>query len=139
MLSKLYFDVPARVTPAIHLAVECLGGLDLTNPESRPEHGQIGFALKVPRELTLADILAVNQKLATHFNTNAATPDDETSFASVAQATELTAQAIAQLSGNDWEGTGCIDEFSPAGSTDELLYGLLHWSFDGNNLTCAAY
>jgi hypothetical protein len=141
MLSRLSFDSPAQITPAVNLAVECLGGLELSAAELESVRNQVSYPLKTPRELTLADILETNRKLAAHFGVAFEGPANPEDFAEVAVATEKLARSIASISDNAWDELGCIDDFCPAShaNTDSLLYGILHWSFDGNNLSGAAF
>lgn len=95
MLITIYFDAPAKVTPAVHKAFALLGGLDVENPQTN-YRDLVGFNVKAPRPLSNADVLDVAKTLAEHFGVEAAGVHDLSDFSQVALAVSQTADAIAQ-------------------------------------------
>lgn len=133
MITALYFDAPPKVTQAVHMAFAFLGGLDLDNPQTTAR-GEVRFAVKAPRPLTNAYVLAIADTLAQHFGVVPVPAHDLDDLSQVALAVSQTADAIAVKFGSDAPSASAQD-FDPVSTTpDDLLYGLLHWSFEGNNL-----
>lgn len=133
MITALYFDAPPKVTQAVHMAFAFLGGLDLDNPQPTPR-GEVRFAVKAPCPITNAYVLAIADTLALHFGVVAVQAQNVDDPSQVALAVSRTADAIAVKFGSDTPSESAQD-FDPTFTTpDDLLYGLLHWSFEGNNL-----
>lgn len=139
MIIVVYFDTPAKITPATHKVFAILGGLDLEHPHTNAHtdcRGEVGYLVKAPRELSHADLLAVNNDLAQHFGVAPGQAHHLDDFSQIAKALSQTADAIAATFGCDGAESGSAQDFDPQfASTDDLLYGLLHWSFDGNNMS----
>jgi hypothetical protein len=134
MIIQIFFDAPPNITPAVHKVFAILGGLDLDHPRVNAR-GEVGYLVTAPRELSQADLLAVAADLAQHFGVEAGKAHYLDDFSQVALAVSRTADAIAATFGVDTPSESAQD-FDPAhATTDELLYGLLHWSFDGNNMS----
>lgn len=136
MIIAIYFDSPAIVTPATLKTFAILGGLDLEHPHVTAR-GDVKYLVKKPSTLSHADLLAVANDLAQHFGVAPCQAHYLDDFSQIAKAMSQTADAIAATFGVPGAGMGLNlpQDFDPkSASKDDLLYGLLHWSFDGNNM-----
>jgi hypothetical protein len=134
MYTTIYFDAPAIISPAVHLAFAPLGGLDLEHPQPNFRR-ELGFKVKAPRQLTLGEVLEVADAIAQHHGVTATKPVNPDDLSQVAAALSKTADAIAAKFGETTVSESA-QEFDPAFANPAiLLFGLLHWSFDGNNWT----
>lgn len=135
MITIVYFDAPAKVTPGVHKAFAILGGLDLDHPHTN-SRGEVGYLVKAPNELSHADLLAVANDLAQHFGVEPGQAHYLDDFPKIALAMSQTADAIAATFNVANMESHLAQDFDPDSATnDDLLYGLVHWSFDGNNMT----
>lgn len=135
MIISVHFDSPANITPATLKTFAILGGLDLEHPHPTPR-GEVSYLVKAPRDLSHADLLAVASDLAQHFGVTPAKAHHLDDFSQIAKALGQTAEAIAATFGEPEFDSSLVQDFDPNfTSMDDLLCGLLHWSFDGNNMS----
>lgn len=131
MLTKIFFNTPPVITPAVTAAFAHLGGLDLDNPETGyREH--TGYALKAPRVLSHEDVMAITEAVAKLHNVTVEQPADIGDFVQVLQAVRLVTEKIGGNPSGYSEGE---QDFDPeTATTDNLVCGLLTLSSEGNNL-----
>ena len=131
MLTRIFFDTPPVITPAVTAAFAHLGGLDLDNPHTGYRE-YTGYALKAPRELSHEDVMAIAKEVAKLHNVTVEQPADIGDFVQVLQAVREVTEKIGGQDPGFCEGE---QYFDPAtANTDDLVRGLLTLSFEGNNL-----
>lgn len=135
----VFFDEPAPVlTPAVHRIFALVGGLDQERPVLWGRHGMnlcedyIGYPVKAPRDVTLAEVYALVTSLANDFGVCPVLPANEAASA-LRPAIANTVRAIALHNGQDLSDTWVwLDHINA--DPDDLLCILCESLYDGNNI-----
>lgn len=134
MLTTLYFDTPPVLTRAVYAAFAVMGGLDLDNPKTG-YRDYTGFSLKTPRELSNEDVFTIANAIAELHSVDIERPVDIDDFRQLAMCVQNVAELIACEPLGTFSDTQDFDPQST--SNDDLVFGILHWCDDGNNLANA--